>query len=104
MNLGAAFLNVPASSDDGGLGNLATAGPAEHPWLWHESYIRADMARLSAVQALQDGVSRRPPVLTPQTPASPALVERIQAALLTSKHTRRDVKKALLDQGFGTAE
>jgi hypothetical protein len=84
------------SSDDGGCDGLPAAEASEHPWLKYTSYVRCERARLARVDMLRTGF-----VAHPKDPASPALVARLQKGLVSSKHTRREVKAVLLAQGFG---
>lgn len=71
-----------------------------HPWLTHDSFVRMDRALLSLVSKLREGLAARPPVLFPQARASAATIGTLQAALCSSRHTLREIKRALLDQGF----
>ncbi len=89
---------VNFSSDNAALQDLDTVETTEHPWLKYKSFIRCDLAKLAPVESLQSGVKGK--VLTPERPASPELVKKLQSSLVKSKHTRREIKKVLTDQGL----
>lgn len=91
---------VNISSDDDGLGDLETLVRGDHPWLAHDSFIRTDRALLATVASLQAGLAANPPVVIPREPATPAALEKLQRALRDSRHTRREIKGVLQEQGL----
>src|SRR5215813_3000653 len=94
---------VNVSSDDEGLGDLDMLLAADHPWLTHDSYIRTDRALLATVASLKAGTASKPAVLILQAPALPGCLVKLQAALVKSAHTRREIKRVLQEQSLPPA-
>ena len=71
----------------------ATCQGGEHPALGRESFIRCDMARVASVEELERLLHTR--TLDATRPATHALVQKVQRALLASKNTVLEVKEIL---------
>ncbi len=93
-----AIVNI--SSDADGLDDLEGIASGDHPWIKHYSFIRTDRAMLSPVAAIHAALRANPPAATAEAGAMPATVTRLQLALGRSRHTKREVKRILSDQGF----
>ena len=123
MNLGDTYVNVPrgsvlshlwltiseptganriaivnVSSQDDGLDDLPIIGPSDHPWLTRESFLRTPQARLASIAHLREAFSKK--LLLMKERMTKATLTKVQEAVYQSKHTRRDVKMTLEDQGL----
>jgi len=72
---------VNISSDAWQLDDLEKLGPDDHPWIKHASFIRADLAMLSPVAAIEAAFKSRPPAATKEAPATSATINKLQSAL-----------------------
>lgn len=91
-------VTVNVSTDDGGLGDLPFLTPSDHPWLRHNSFIRTDFAVLALVPKLQELLATGR--ATRKNPATIPVLRKLQQALRSSRHTKREVKLVLEEQGF----
>lgn len=79
-----------------------TIGPREHPSVSQRSYFRCDEARISPAALLERLLEKR--TLSPTKAAPSLLVQKMQAALLASRHTQLDIKGILRSQGWAAGE
>jgi hypothetical protein len=73
--------------------------PSEHPSVSQRSFVRCDQARVAPAAHLAELLANR--TLSPTKDAPPLLVQKMQATLLASRHTRLDIKSVLRAQGCG---
>jgi hypothetical protein len=72
-------------------------GPSEHPSVSQRSFIRCDEARITLAEHLEHLLANH--TLSGTKAAPSLLVQKMQAALLASRHTQLDIKAILRAQG-----
>lgn len=70
----------------------------EHPSAPRPSFIRCDQARVTSAEKVEEGLGAR--VLSSARPAPPSLVQKLQATLASSPHTKNEIKDILRSQGL----
>lgn len=75
----------------------ASIGSGEHPSAGQRCYIRCDEACVRPAAKIEELLAKG--TLSPTRDAPTLLVQKIQAALLSSRHTQLDIKAVLRAQG-----
>ena len=74
-------------------------GPADHPFILHDSYVDYRFTRLEFAEHVQARITEG--VFTPRVPCSPELIRRIIAGALSSRRINREHKQLLEKVLFG---